>query len=71
MFRQQVSIPTQSLSEAQKTLQISRTTLWRILRKYGVEVVEDVLDARIKRVRVTDLKRIQTDAERVRKGLTA
>ena len=71
MFRQQVSIPTQSLSEAQKTLQISRTTLWRILRKYGVEVVEDVLDARIKRVRVTDLKRIQTDAERVRKGLAA
>jgi predicted DNA-binding protein (UPF0251 family) len=71
MFRQQVDVPTQSLGEAQKTLQVSRTTLWRVLRKYGVEVVEDVLDARIKRVRVTDLKRIQIDAERVRKGLTA
>ena len=71
MFQQKVNVPTQSLGEAQKTLQVSRTTLWRVLRKYGVEVVEDVLDARIKRVRVTDLKRIQNDAERVRMGLTA
>jgi predicted DNA-binding protein (UPF0251 family) len=70
MFSQSVNDPTQSLSEAQKMLQVSRTTLWRVLRKYGVEVVEDVLDARIKRVRVTDLRRIQADAERVRKGLT-
>lgn len=69
MFSEQVSVSTQSLSEAQKTLQVSRTTLWRVLRKYGVEVVEDVLDARIKRVRITDLMRIQAEAERVRKGL--
>ena len=71
MGKQLDSISTHTLGEAQQRLKISRTTLWRVLRKYQIVVLEDVLDARVKRVRATDIERIQVEADNIRKGLAA
>lgn len=59
---------TETLRQAQKRLGISRTTLWRLIRKYKFEVADDVLDGRAKRVKTEDVDRIWEDAMRVRKG---
>jgi excisionase family DNA binding protein len=59
---------TETLKQAQKRLGISRTTLWRLIRKYKIEVADDVLDGRSKRVKTSDVDRILKDAMRIRKG---
>jgi excisionase family DNA binding protein len=59
---------TETLKQAQKRLGVSRTTLWRLIRKYNINVADDVLDGRSKRVRKEDVDRILEDAMRVRKG---
>jgi excisionase family DNA binding protein len=59
---------TETLKQAQQRLGISRTTLWRLIRKYKIEVADDVLDGRAKRVKTEDVDRIWEDAMRVRKG---
>ena len=71
MGKQLNPISTHTLGEAQQRLKISRTTLWRVLRKYQIVVLEDVLDARVKRVRATDIERIEAEADNIRKGLAA
>jgi excisionase family DNA binding protein len=59
---------TETLKQAQKRLGVSRTTLWRLIRKYKINVADDVLDGRSKRVRTEDVDRILEDATRIRKG---
>lgn len=59
---------TETLKEARKRLGVSRTALWRLIRKYEIEVVDDILDGRAKRVRVADIDRIIEEARRVRSG---
>lgn len=59
---------TETLTQARARLGVSRTALWRLLRKFRVEVVEDVLDGRAKRVRVADIDRIREESRRVRSG---
>jgi predicted DNA-binding protein (UPF0251 family) len=59
---------TETLKQARQRLGVSRTALWRLIRKYEIEVVDDVLDGRAKRVRVTDIDKILEDARRVRRG---
>ena len=59
---------TETLKHARERLGVSRTALWRLIRKYHVEVVSDVLDGRAKRVRVADIDRIIEEARRVRSG---
>lgn len=65
------SLKTETLTEAQKRLGVARATLWRLIRKYKVETLPDVLDSRVKRVRKADIDRILEDAERVRGGIAA
>ena len=71
MITSEAEAATETLTEAQKRLGVSRSTLWRLLRQYGVPTVRDVLDSRSKRVRKADIDRILDDALRVRKGLAA
>jgi predicted DNA-binding protein (UPF0251 family) len=59
---------TETLKQAQMRLGISRTTLWRLIRKYKIEVADDVLDGRSKRVKTSDVDRVLKDAMRIRKG---
>lgn len=65
------SLETETLTEAQKRLGVARATLWRLIRKYDVDTLPDVLDSRVKRVRKADIDRIIADAERVRRGIAA
>jgi predicted DNA-binding transcriptional regulator AlpA len=62
---------TLTLTEAQQRLGVARNTLWRVIKKYNVPTFTDVLDSRVKRVRLSDIQRILEDAERVRRGLAA
>lgn len=65
------ALETETLTEAQKRLGVARATLWRLIRKYNLETLPDVLDSRVKRVRRADIDRILEDAERVRRGIAA
>ena len=60
-----------TITEAYRRLGVSRSTLWRIIKQYDIEVIPDVLDTRIKRVRVADIQRVMDDAERARRGIAA
>lgn len=62
---------TLTLTEAQKRLGVARNTLWRVIKKYNVPTFTDVLDSRVKRVRLSDIQRILEEAEKVRRGLAA
>lgn len=62
---------TLTLTEAQKRLGVARNTLWRVIRRYDIPTFNDVLDSRVKRVRVSDIQRILDEAEKVRRGLAA
>jgi predicted DNA-binding protein (UPF0251 family) len=59
---------TETLKRARERLGVSRTALWRLIRKYKIEVVNDVLDGRAKRVRVADINRVIEEARRIRNG---
>ena len=60
-----------TITEAYRRLGVSRSTLWRIIKQYDIEVIPDVLDTRIKRVRVADIQRVMDDADRARRGIAA
>ena len=62
---------TLTLTEAQKHLGVARNTLWRVIRRYNIPTFSDVLDSRVKRVRVSDIERVLEEAEKVRRGLAA
>jgi predicted DNA-binding protein (UPF0251 family) len=59
---------TETLKQARQRLGVSRTALWRLIRKYEIEVADDVLDGRAKRVRVAEIDKVLEDAQRVRRG---
>jgi predicted DNA-binding protein (UPF0251 family) len=59
---------TETLKHARDRLGVSRTALWRLIRKHGIEVADDVLDGRAKRVRVADIDKILEVAKRIRRG---
>jgi hypothetical protein len=62
---------TFTLTEAEKYLNVSRVTLWRLIRQYKVPTFTDVLDRRVKRVRRADIDQILAEADRVREGEAA
>jgi predicted DNA-binding protein (UPF0251 family) len=62
---------TLTLTEAEKHLGVSRVTLWRIIREYRIPTFADVLDKRVKRIRLTDITIVMDDADRVRRGEAA
>jgi predicted DNA-binding protein (UPF0251 family) len=71
MIKRTLTPETISISEAQAQLGVSRTALWRLIRSYNMETFQDVLDARVKRIRVSDIQRVLADADRVRRGIAA
>ena len=71
MIKKKPRPQTISISEAQAQLGVSRTALWRLIRSYNIETFQDVLDARVKRIRVSDIQRVLDDADRVRRGIAA
>lgn len=71
MIKRNLTLETISISEAQTQLGVSRTALWRLIRSYKMETFQDVLDARVKRIRVSDIQRVLADADRVRRGIAA
>jgi predicted DNA-binding transcriptional regulator AlpA len=62
---------TFTLTEAEKYLNVSRVTLWRLIRQYKVPTFTDVLDRRVKRVRRSDIDQILAEADRIREGEAA
>jgi hypothetical protein len=72
MTKKTASSRTVSLSEGQTQLGVSRTSMWRLIRSYKIETFQDVLDARVKRVRVGDLLRVLDGVHKVRRrGIAA
>jgi predicted DNA-binding protein (UPF0251 family) len=71
MNKRNASPQTISISEAQTQLGVSRTALWRLIRSYNIKTFQDVLDARVKRIRVSDIRRVLDDADKVRRGIAA
>lgn len=66
-----VTSQTLTLSEAEKHLGVSRVTLWRIIREYHIPTFADVLDKRVKRIRLSDITGVLENADRVRRGEAA
>lgn len=62
---------TFTLTEAEKYLNVSRVTLWRLIRQYKVPTFTDILDRRVKRIRRLDIDQILAEADRVREGEAA
>ncbi|MGI9106897.1 MAG: hypothetical protein ACR2G4_11685 [Pyrinomonadaceae bacterium] len=71
MIKLKTATETKSITEAQAILGVSRTALWRLIRTYNIEIFPDVLDARVRRLRVSDLTRILDDADKARRGIAA
>lgn len=71
MEKTKEAVETLTLTEAQKQLGVARNTLWRIIRTYKIQTFNDVLDTRVKRVRLKDIQRVLEEAERVRRGIAA
>jgi transposase len=71
MKKTKEAVETISLTEAQDRLGVARNTLWRIIKKYNITTFEDVLDSRVKRVRLKEIEQVLEDAERVRRGIAA
>lgn len=65
------NMQTLTLTEAEKQLGVSRVTLWRIIREYHIPTFADVLDKRVKRIRISDIASVLADADRVRRGEAA
>jgi predicted DNA-binding transcriptional regulator AlpA len=65
------AVETLTMTEAQQQLGVARNTLWRIIKKYNIPTFNDVLDSRVKRVRLADIQHVLEEAERVRRGIAA
>jgi predicted DNA-binding protein (UPF0251 family) len=50
---------TITLEDAQRLLGVSRTTLWRLLKKSSIEPQTDTLHRNIKRITVADIRKIR------------
>ena len=59
---------TVSTTEAIKLVGVSRATFWRLVKRYQITTLEDVLDRRVKLIRREDVDRLLAFARRVREG---
>jgi hypothetical protein len=71
MGKTKEAIETLTMTEAQQRLGVARNTLWRIIKKYKIQTFNDILDNRVKRVRLKDIQLVLEEAERVRRGIAA
>jgi ACT domain-containing protein len=61
---------TVSTTEAINMVGVSRATFWRLVKRYNIPTIEDVLDRRVKLIRREDVNKLLTFARRVRNGET-
>lgn len=59
---------TVSTTEAINMVGVSRATFWRLVKRYKIPTIEDVLDRRVKLIRRDDVNKLLTFARRVRNG---
>ena len=59
---------TVSTMEAIRLVGVSRTTFWRLVKRYGIPTFEDVLDRRVKLIKRDDLDKLLAFALSVREG---
>ena len=61
---------TVSTTEAINMVGVSRATFWRLVKRYNISTIEDVLDRRVKLIRREDVNKLLAFARRVRNGET-
>ena len=59
---------TVSTTEAISLVGVSRATFWRLVKRYNIPTIEDVLDRRVKLIRREDVNKLLAFARRVRNG---
>jgi len=59
---------TLSTTEAINMVGVSRATFWRLVKRYNIPTIEDVLDRRVKLIRREDVTKLLAFARRVRNG---
>ena len=59
---------TVSTTEAINMVGVSRATFWRLVKRYNIPTIEDVLDRRVKLIRREDVTKLLAFARRVRNG---
>jgi ACT domain-containing protein len=59
---------TVSTTEAINMVGVSRATFWRLIKRYNIPTIEDVLDRRVKLIRREDVTKLLAFARRVRNG---
>jgi len=59
---------TVSTTEAINMVGVSRATFWRLVKRYNIPTIEDVLDRRVKLIRREDVTKLLEFARRVRNG---
>ena len=62
---------TVSTTEAISMVVVSRATFWRLVKRYNIPTIEDVLDRRVKLIRRDDVNKLLSFARSVRNGETA
>ena len=62
---------TVSTTEAISMVGVSRATFWRLVKRYNIPTIEDVLDRRVKLIRRDDVNKLLSFARSVRNGETA
>lgn len=59
---------TVSTTEAINMVGVSRATFWRLVKRYNIPTIEDVLDRRVKLIRREDVTKLLAFARSVRNG---
>jgi len=59
---------TVSTTEAINLVGVSRATFWRLVKRYNITTLQDVLDRRVKLIRREDLNKLLSLARSVRNG---
>lgn len=62
---------TVSTTEAIGMVGVSRATFWRLVKRYNIPTIEDVLDRRVKLIRREDVTKLLEFARSVRNGEVA
>lgn len=62
---------TVSTTEAIAMVGVSRATFWRLVKRYHIPTIEDVLDRRVKLIRREDVDKLLAFARSVRNGESA
>jgi predicted DNA-binding transcriptional regulator AlpA len=59
------------MTEAINMVGVSRATFWRLVKRYNIPTIEDVLDRRVKLIRREDVTKLLAFARSVRNGEVA